>query len=78
MAALPLLFSDCSLHVERGESKNPTLILFSHPLVTKKLMFSHPTLVTLFAYLGTKSDYLKPNKVLLFFNEPAHKESLTV
>jgi hypothetical protein len=26
------------------------------PLVTKELKFSHPTLVTMFAYLGTKSD----------------------
>jgi hypothetical protein len=43
--------------VERtNKVKNTTLVPFSHPLVTKELNFSHPILVTMFAFLGTKSD----------------------
>jgi hypothetical protein len=47
----------CKKKAERAnKAKNTTLVPFSHPLVTKELNFSHPTLVTMFASLGTKSD----------------------
>jgi hypothetical protein len=43
--------------VERAiKVKNTILVPFSHPLVTKELKFSHHILVTIFVFLGNKSD----------------------
>jgi hypothetical protein len=44
------------MHARRGQRVEKLLLVpFSHRLVTSELKFSHPTLVTMFASLVTKS-----------------------